>query len=230
MSNSNNSNYFEIKNKIYDQNIRILRLLIKEQIRPNHLLPPKLRLPNKDKVNKIIEEINKFTSINNKVLSFILRSYFTKGISWWLPSYDVLEKICEITNGKTILELGAGLGLMSIFLSLLGSKIIAVDDSISNNTDKSLLFFKVENITIQESLEKYQTEVLLIVWPLFHGFSSNEIFEKFKGNIIILIGERNGGCTTDIYFPNNWKEIDHDIKVKNWDGIHDELFIYQKLE
>jgi hypothetical protein len=235
-NNSNNLNRLEelICNKMKNLSEEIKKIiefdLSKIPHSIYHLVPPNIPKTNEEKVHKIVELINIYTSssYSSELLSIISRSYFTKYISWWFPSYDVLEKIHEVIKGKTILELGAGFGLMSALLSLLCSKIIGVDE---NNIDKSLSFFNVENITIQESLEKYlECEVLLIVWPLFHGFNSTEIFEKFKGNIIILIGEPNSGCTEDIFFPPNWNQIDHDVKVKNWDGIHDKLFIYQKLE
>ena len=98
-------------------------------------------------------------------------------------------------------------------------------------TDKELQnesWLQPEKLSAEKAVEKYKKDnVLFICWA---PMDFNDDFVKnFEGNKIIIIGEKNNGCTYDgddvLRFGFN---LEKTIKIPQWHGLNDIMRFYTK--
>jgi hypothetical protein len=146
-----------------------------------------------------------------------------------------------------ILEVGAGTGLWAHLLRELHEiPVVATDQSDGNYRQgwvqhKQHKYCSVEVIDAVSAIEKYNPEVLMLIWAPFSNPDSpypeppmaTHSLKAFKGNILVWIGEGEGGCNGDDSFFEelnaNWKMVD-EIGIPSWHHIHDGCSIWKRNE
>jgi hypothetical protein len=60
---------------------------------------------------------------------------------------------------------------------------------------------------------------------------ATESLRHYTGDLVIYVGEGDGGCTGDNEFHRilreQWREISV-VHIPQWDGLHDVMFMYQR--
>lgn len=173
-----------------------------------------------------------------------IRDPFVRSFSWAIPYSSTLAKLASSLKGYSrILEVGAGTGLWAHLLKELhGIPVIATDQSNGNyGHHKQHRYCSVEVIDSVAAIEKHDPEVLLLIWAPFSNPDSpypeppmaTNSLKAFKGNLLVWVGEGEGGCNGDDSFfkelDENWDYVDQ-ISMPSWYHIHDQCVIYQRKE
>ena len=176
---------------------------------------------NNDKIINII--IENFQEFKNKlflldikiIVKIIERSYIIldkKLFGYTIPNYKVIKKIKKLAENKCILEVGAGCGLWAGLLKKINVNIIPID--IKKCKTRYTQIYLCDNIT---ALEKYNCEILMLIWPDIDDDMAYNTLKAFKNNIFIYIGESEGGaCANDKFF---------DLLKRKWNLIYSEYII-----
>lgn len=129
---------------------------------------------------------------------------------------NLARHIKEI-DANTILEIGAGRGIISKFVSkILGKKIILTDSYEwweNENRMKDLEYSNVLKKTYIEAIEEFRPDLIIASWIPF-GECWTRDFRKYpfvKG--YILIGEGRGGATGCL---EDWET---DWNMQDWDDV-----------
>jgi len=174
-----------------------------------------------------------------------------------VPTDVMINKMIEFIDKRSVLEIGAGYGLVSYLLKLKGVNIIATDvcygiTHIYNRSDhpdpyadtNTEHFYDKDHVQghvkHSEAFKKYpEREILLMIWPSYDDLNIDE----FKGKHIIFIGtDFNTPCNHEL-FNNRVREsnfqqyIDQDIyyPIKSpffkyhYKGCVDRLIFYDKI-
>lgn len=158
-----------------------------------------------------------------------LKKYFFKKYSWAIPSKkSVSELVIHLPRNTEILEIGCGNGLWCKLLSYYGVKVIPTDDGSWGFENR---FVEVEIINHIDALKKYSTSnALFLCWPPKQGKLASQCLEIFKGDFLIYIGERKGGCTGNKKFHimlKKWNLL-KTIDIPHFKEVNDSIFIYSK--
>lgn len=146
--------------------------------------------------------------------------------SWAVPNDAALA---AITAHGPVLEVGAGGGYWAALLEQRGCRVVATDETPWENT-----FTDVGALEATEAVKLYgRTRNLLTVWPPLDSTMAANALATFKsvnptGNVF-YVGEGDGGCTgCDIFHNllNTHYDLDDEVEIPTWPGIHDRLFIY----
>lgn len=198
--------------------------------------------------DKFIATVGLGTFYSDTVYESLLRNaWITKYCSWHLPpTYEQLLEIKDFIGQDQAIEVGAGKGLFTAFLQAMDIKIVGCDPHcnekftgtwITNDMDlsdtKDILYTPVIPFDINTTLENYghMTNVLISAWGSYN--ISEENCKQFKGQKVIIIGEREGGCTSCGYLQekcengDGW-ELVKEIKIPIFSGLHDSCCLYQR--
>ncbi len=90
----------------------------------------------------------------------------------------------------------------------------------------------VSDAAVWESHPENQPgRVLMLCWPPYAEPMGFHALKGFRGDRLVYIGERYGGCTGDDAFHElleaEWDTISEHA-LPQWEGINDRLFIYQR--
>ena len=62
---------------------------------------------------------------------------------------------------------------------------------------------------------------------------ASDCLSNYSGNIVAYVGEGNGGCTGNDEFhyqlAAHW-DLEREVQIPVWYGLHDSLFIYRRLK
>lgn len=161
------------------------------------------------------------------------RDYFTKYISWSIPSRDALEKIKEFVKNDIVIEVAAGSGIWSVLMTAIGITVFPTDiQEKSGQILGNFIVKKIGSFTENQEFFPY-CNVLFISWPSLYESWATETLKQFKGNKFVYIGEERGGCCADDSFfdelDENWEWIEcHNIPM--WRGLHDCMSFYQRKQ
>ena len=161
------------------------------------------------------------------------RHDFIKKYSYAIPDKRCLQLIAQYSP---LIEIGAGTGFWANELAKLGADIIAYDPCPTQQATNEFFgenapsYFDVQlgdhNVLLEES---YRT--LLLVWPPYSDPMANKCLYRFKGDVVIYVGEPAGGCTGDDAFfttlEANFTLID-EMAIPAFAGLHDSLYVYRR--
>lgn len=156
---------------------------------------------------------------------FQRRDLFTYHFSWAVPSESIINIMIKFINYETTLEIGAGLGLWSYLLKIKGGDIITTDIK-SSDEHKITPFTDIIQVDGIEAIKKYDTNVLMFIWPSYGSSLAFECLKLFKGNKLIYIGEFYGATACDEFhelLKSDWNITIH--KISQWYGMKDKLYI-----
>lgn len=161
-------------------------------------------------------------------------SYFDtarKILGFVTPTLEWARAMKKVFGEGTVLEVGAGTGLVAKYLNAVGVNIIATDDYSWHKKDfsKWKSFYPVENLDYRDAIKKYNADFLLLCWPMYEdplATNAAKLFSELNPDgKILYIGEGVGGCTGDDEFNSGLQIID-DLEEVNrvypqWSGLHD---------
>lgn len=172
-----------------------------------------------------------------------------KKFAWAIPNVEALTMIAD-HSPCGVVEIGAGSGYWAKMLRQMGVDVIAYDPAphVSDWHEGSYSEVLLGDHT---SVIGHADRTLLTVWPEYEAAWSHEMVELYEGEKIVYVGESYGGCTGDDQFHRliggvgcycwgdepctcdkttaQFKEI-ATTNVPQWAGIHDYLFVYERLE
>jgi len=169
------------------------------------------------------------------IVTKMLRWYiYVEKYSWAIPCPDVLTKIAKfIGNGKT-LSVGCGTAYWESLLSkiLPEETSIICTDVCRKCAQQSKTMYNM-NVIILSSADAVLTysdcNVLFISWPPCDNLTGFSAIRRFKGNKIVYIGEKEGGCTGDKNFFRHLRwywTLYRTIEIPTWPGVNDKCFLY----
>jgi hypothetical protein len=167
-----------------------------------------------DALDSLAEAFRKMGKIH---CDLIVNHSFAEIVTWSLidrPAFNVLLTYIKNTKPSSVLEVGAGNGLLSLLLSLAlcdtDIPVIATDIEPSAG-----MLFNVLRMEATEAVEHYKPGLVIIAYPPYVGkvtaskvTASNTIVSNcFAANVItsyngpiVYIGEGPGGCCASYYF------------------------------
>lgn len=161
-------------------------------------------------------------------------------IGIWGPCWKNIAKyIANMVGNKKVLEIGAGLGILSLGLEYYGADVIPTD--ISQDTFIDKIYQMNSNIIYLDGLkaiDNYKDEIdyVLISWAPYETNLLENIYDRcVKYDLPLLyIGELDYGCNGSEEFwdkisnmKNPYEELEDDLFIK-FLGIHDTVAIFNK--
>lgn len=188
-------------------------------------------LSERQKLKLVMNYLNSVTIFFTKEVGnpiSVGRTEFCRYFSWGIPTKEILDKIHKISVGKCILEIGSGKGLWAFLLEMRGCHIIPTDIHIHRQEE---MFTLVEKLSAVDACEKYDCEILLIIWPPSGSTMAIDSLRKFKGDTFIYYGEYKGGCNaTDEFFDElkeSWiNRSSYFPKNPRWQGLKDKIYLF----
>jgi hypothetical protein len=183
------------------------------------------------KKGELVETVNrsKIHEWNNMTYFHIMRKHF----GFVTPTLKWARELKKVIGKDTVLEVGAGTGLVAKYLNAVGIKIIATDNySWYTFKDNWKPFFDVKKLDFKEAIRKYRADYLLLCWPPYDDPFAREAAELFTklnpSGTIIYIGEIDG-CTGDEDFREGATVLDflYDVNklFPQWAGLHDGVYL-----
>jgi hypothetical protein len=115
-------------------------------------------------------------------------------------SEELIQELCTLIDGRVCLEIGAGDGTLTRFLSDKGITISAIDDYSWSHTINYPTF--VERLSAKQALVKYQPQAVICSWPPPGNSFEQKIFSVRSVEIYIVIGSRYR------FAAGNWDSYD----------------------
>lgn len=164
------------------------------------------------------------------------RSLLVKQYSWAVPDERAVKLIASL---GPIVEIGAGNGYWASLIASVGGDILAFDE---RPYDNQWCMGSYHPIAVggPKAAGERPGRVLFLCWPPYDTSFADECLRRYVeagGNTLVYIGEGSGGCTGDDAFHDRiqelcdsegWDQIDC-VRLPQWEGIHDYLFVYRKL-
>jgi hypothetical protein len=176
------------------------------------------------------------------------RSQFTSKYSWSIPCKDAIDAIKKWAR-PPLYDLMAGTGFWAKILNERGVSTIASDihkfskfNPYHNQQDNIKKHYKIRRRhalkAVQDIERARETQEIagdiLLGWPPYLETTAFEVLSRLPiGVRVFYFGEGEMGATGDLAmhtsFSRNFKALDH-IYIPNFDGIHDQLVIYEKIK
>jgi hypothetical protein len=183
-----------------------------------------------------IEYLEKFKKLERgsegRIFSSRYRREMCREYSFAIPSPRALRVLAELSP---LVELGAGSGYWAMLIRQAGGKIIAYERDLGSSNKYAFTraygtVLEGDEKTLQITDDRLS---LLLCWPNYNTDFAYNCLRMFKGNRIAYIGEPEGGCTGNLHFfellRREWFLL-NTISIPQWPGIHDSLFVYERLD
>lgn len=149
------------------------------------------------------------------------RSYAIPFYAHAIPDRPAIATIAELD--KPVLELGSGRGYWAWQLEQSGVRVVCEEPHAYE------WYWRAPERVHHRSLPR--DHALFFCWPTYDVSWPARALREFQGNTVIYVGEGDGGCTADAAFhrllEQRFAETER-IYIPQWDGIHDELTIWQR--
>ena len=166
--------------------------------------------------------------------SFSEREKYRKGVSWHIPTDDLVNLI--ISYGP-IVSVGCGFANTESIVNERGGDIISTDinpTSTNGWCNDGEYRMNVEQLDSPSAVKKYNDRNVFMAWPPYDTPMAHETAISMEvGKYLIYVGESWGGCTgNDDFFMelrDNFEEIT-DLMIPTWSGINDYCTVYKKIK
>lgn len=168
-----------------------------------------------------------------------------------IPSYESLEIMKVIAEGRTVVDMGSGNGYWAFMLRQHGVAVQPVDNAQSdwrvNWIDDTLIMDGVKFLSQSKQNEGGKDMVLLMVYPVVGGSLTGTqqggftrgLMAAYKGDTVAVVGTQNGNgytgfkdMTFDQYMEREqpgWTKVVQ-IPVPSFAGKDEALYVYQRGE
>lgn len=168
--------------------------------------------------------------------NFHKRESFRKGVSWHIPTNDLIDTLKKYSP---IVSVGCGFAYTENLAEKEGADIILTDlapdlDNKWCKNDSMAFPTGILRMEGKKAVESFKDRNVFMAWPPYANEMAYEVAKAMEvGKYLIYVGEGHGGCTGDDNFFNllykNFEEVDEDINIPSWDGIHDNARVYRKI-
>lgn len=194
------------------------------------------------------------------------RRRVTSRWTWAIPDPATLDYIVKALDGRPVVEMGAGSGYWAWMLSQMGVDVVAYDKTPVGHEDSWYRqdfiaehgkwedvevqeFFPVQqgDVEVLSLLDDCAERVLFLCWPNYDTDFAYEALKAYRGDLLVYIGEGNGGCTANWKFwalvegdedpwgrdesetlpKQEWEEVGSH-RPEQWFGINDWVTIYKR--
>lgn len=158
---------------------------------------------------------------------FLFRDKLVKIYAWAITDPQAIKAIVGATKDIGIVEIGAGRGYWASILTDCGVSVVAYD---TGKDDGIGSYYPVGNAGA-EVTSSHKDRALFLCWPPYGTSMAYDCVSQYKGNILIYIGEDEGGCNADdkfFDFVSDKFKLDGTIRMAQWEGLHDDLYIYKR--
>lgn len=151
---------------------------------------------------------------------------YNKTIGWTIPSREMISTIAQVADNKTVVDVGAGSGLISMLLRRLQVRAQPVE--VDTKEPKPLRVFMKP--TIVDSGYKVPADaVLLISWGRDHMDKYITDYVSAGGKTVIIIGEKHNGCTLACdYLRNSAGWTARIVEIPNFEWIYTYMYVWTR--
>lgn len=155
-----------------------------------------------------------------------------------VPSYEALQIINKLANGKSILDMGSGNGYWSLMLRRSGMTVLAVD-----NVQSKWRTVWIPDTIATDGIQYLRKRggcpetVLLLVYPIVGGEFTRKVIESYTGDVICVAGTQNGNGYTgfkdmmvDEFMSQERKSWEKcaQVPLPSFAGKDDALFVFRR--
>ena len=155
-----------------------------------------------------------------------------------VPSWESLQVISKLANGRCIVDIGSGNGYWALMLRRLGMKVVAVDSRQSGWRttwiDDTVV---IDGIQYLRKRSGCPDMVLLLVYPIVGGDFTRKVLDAFTGDVICVVGTQNGNgytCFKDMIVDEymakqsmGWDKVAQ-IPLPSFPGKDDAFFAFRR--
>lgn len=162
----------------------------------------------------------------------IARKELTKTYAWSIPSPGDIEWIVSTLDQRDVVEIGAGTGYWAWQLSQSGVDVIAYDaEPFENHWCGGMEYHRVLHGGPEMAAE-FPHRALMLCWPPYDNGMAHDALKTYQGDLLIYIGEPEGGCTAgDDFFQlreKEWGHIGDSPAHVTFSGIHCYVEAYRR--
>lgn len=155
------------------------------------------------------------------------------------PSYESLEIIKQISQGKPVIEIGSGNGYWTFSLRRLGLVVHAVD-----NAESEWRTTWISDTTVADGVTYLKKQhnhgkdaVLLLVYPIARSGFTASVLSAYRGTVVCVVGtqNRNGytgfkDTTISEYMAEQMSDFAKTIQIPlpSFAGKDDALFVFER--
>ena len=146
-----------------------------------------------------------------------------------------ISELATWIGSRTVLEIMAGSGALSVALEREGVNVVATTDDFSWEREFSQ-WKEIEHMSAISAIEKYKdVDIIICSWPPYNDeAATNALLAMREVNpnaLFLYIGEDWGGCTASDSFFETFEELEDEeldeICIPTWSGIHDRLMLFK---
>lgn len=155
-----------------------------------------------------------------------------------VPSYESLQIINKLTNGRAVLDMGSGNGYWTLMLRRMGVNAVAVDSGQSRwRTTWISDTVATDGMQYLRTRSGCADHVLLLVYPIVGGDFTRKVLDAYSGDVVVVAGTQNGNGYTgfkdmmiDEYMAKEkpgWQKICQ-VALPSFAGKDDALFAFRR--
>lgn len=173
---------------------------------------------------------------------FVARKKYIPEHGFVVLAAELLDALAALLQGRRCLEVGAGNGLVSHFLTQRGVDIKASD--LGGSAARGYGLRKVwqrDHEGDSLSLLPGDFDVIVMCWPPYQGNFAHQVVKAMRpGQLLVYEGESQGGCTADDAFfealqdASCWERLNEESAQLakyhlHFTTIHDRWSVWRKL-
>ncbi|MCJ1444507.1 MAG: hypothetical protein MMC23_005009 [Stictis urceolatum] len=155
-----------------------------------------------------------------------------------VPSYEALEVLRKVADGRPIVDMGSGNGYWTFMLRRMGLEVVAVDNGQSAYRTRW-----IGDTVVKDGVEWLRArkgaveDVLLLVYPVTEGGVTGKLLAAYKGDTVCVAGTQNANGYTgfkDVQFEEYMKreyeafEKVVQIPLPSFAGKDEAFFVFRK--
>jgi hypothetical protein len=152
---------------------------------------------------------------------------WNKSFGYNVLNNNLINQIKNFINKDKVLSIMAGNGLLEYIL--LKNKVdIKITDNNSWEIKPYSQFIPIINCEYSNAIKQFSANVLLVSW-IPYNLNVCDIFDLFKGNKMIILGEYEGCCANDKFFEKLRQNFDVEyVEVDNLPATHNILLLCKR--
>jgi hypothetical protein len=170
--------------------------------------------------------------------AFRARELCVRRFAWAVPTNAALAAIARYAP---ILEVGAGTGYWALLLRRRGVDILPTDRQPPRRRSvkerqyrgrQSRQFVPITRMGAAKAAGRYPQRSLFLCWPPHNDPMADQALAHYRGEIVIFIGEYDGGCNANPAFfkrlERRFAQIE-EVSLPQWTGLHDDLTVWRRI-
>jgi hypothetical protein len=155
--------------------------------------------------------------------------------SWSIPSPGDIAWLRDVLDGQGVVEGGAGSGYWAWQMAQAGTDVVAYEPNVpaDNQFVEGTEYFPLNRSDTIRAVKDHPGRALMLCWPNYSHPWAAQALTAYKGDLLIYIGEGEGGCCADDDFfellDRNWVEAGASPHHVTWWGIHCRMTAYRRV-